>query len=133
MNPQRSFYRKIGYLVAMVPVLLLLHWISAPSTPKTETNEGTSGGFLAQLRDDYKLSEVELGEIDPTSETVKLGGPRPLYQGRPVQDEGRLDRPFGHASAAHEGDAPLRRRVAIPGLEPLLQRFRRVRRLSQTL
>jgi hypothetical protein len=72
MTPRRSFYRKVAYLVAMVPVLLGLHLLSAPATNRGEGAKGGPGGYLAQLRERHELSEAQLGEIDPTSETVKL-------------------------------------------------------------
>ena len=34
--------------------------------------QGSPGGKLAQLRDEYHLSQAQLGEIDPTSVTIKL-------------------------------------------------------------
>ncbi len=37
--------------------------------PATTTKEG---GKLAQLRKEYKLAQVNLGEVDPASETIKL-------------------------------------------------------------
>lgn len=66
-----SFRRKIVYVVLMVVLLVPLYLISRPST---RNNEGqmSAGGTLAQMRTKYGLSQAELGEIDPTSETMKL-------------------------------------------------------------
>ena len=67
MNPQRrSFIRKIVYISAVAALLLPLSWLSRPAT----TTE--AGGKLAELRQQYGLSQASLGEIDPTSETIKL-------------------------------------------------------------
>ena len=72
MTARRSFYRKIAYLVAMVPLIMILRWVSAPATGSAKGAKGEPGGILARMRDDHDLSEAELGEIDPTSETIKL-------------------------------------------------------------
>ena len=72
MNPRRSFFRKIAYLVAIALLLVPLFWLSQPATTGAKGTKGSPGGQLAQLRDAYGLSEAKLGEIDPTSETIKL-------------------------------------------------------------
>lgn len=69
---RRSFYRKIIYLVALVPLLMLLHALGKPATSSVKGAKGSPGGKLAQLRTQYDLSEAQLGEIDPTSVTIKL-------------------------------------------------------------
>ena len=67
MNPRRrSFIRKIVYITTVALLLLPLSWLSRPAT----TKEG--GGKLAELREQYGLSQASLGEIDPASETIKL-------------------------------------------------------------
>jgi len=79
MNPQRSFVRKIVYLVALVGLLLVLSWLGQPSTGDAggeRGEEGISGLLrvpnLADLRNRYHLSETQLGEIDPAGSTIKL-------------------------------------------------------------
>ena len=72
MNPRRSFARKVGYLVAIAVLLVPLFWLSQPATRDTKEAKGSPGGVLAQMRDKYELSESQLGEIDPASETIKL-------------------------------------------------------------
>ena len=72
MSPrEKSFRRKIIYLVAIVVLLVPLFWLGHPATSDSEE---ASGGILAQLRADpeYRLSQKHLGQIDATSETVKL-------------------------------------------------------------
>lgn len=72
MSPQRRLVRKIIYLVAMAVLLMVLAWLGQPATIGEGTEKGTGGGVLARLREEHNLSEAQLGEIDPTSETMKL-------------------------------------------------------------
>lgn len=73
MNAQNSsFYRKVGYLVAMALLLVPLSWLSQPATSAAVEEGGSEGGKLAQLRTENGLSQANLGEIDPTSEALKL-------------------------------------------------------------
>ncbi len=66
MNRRRSLWHKVGYACAIVVLLLPLSYLSQPRTTESE------GGKLAQMRDEYGLSQADLGEIDPTSEALKL-------------------------------------------------------------
>ncbi len=66
MSDRTSFYRKIAYGIAIVALCFVLGWLSAPATTRSE------GGQLAQLRREYKISQVDIGQIDPASETIKL-------------------------------------------------------------
>jgi hypothetical protein len=60
----------LWYLVAIAVLLFPLGWLSAPAFV---TEQGMNqGGKLAQLRDEYRLGQANLGEIDPASETMKL-------------------------------------------------------------
>ncbi len=74
MNRNASFTRKIIYIVAIAILMLPLAALSQPSTEGTKgSSEGKSaGGTLSTLRVKYGLSQAELGEIDPASETMKL-------------------------------------------------------------
>ncbi|NLY02461.1 MAG: hypothetical protein GXY83_40795 [Rhodopirellula sp.] len=72
MNPRRTFVRKIVYLVAIALLLVPLFWLSQPATTSAPGAQGGPGGKLAQLREANGLSESQLGDIDPTSETLKL-------------------------------------------------------------
>ncbi len=72
MNPRSSFYRKVVYGVVIILLLLPLFWLSSPATSATSSSAASPGGKLSQLRDKYNLSQAQLGEIDPTSVTVKL-------------------------------------------------------------
>ena len=66
MNPRTAFVRKIVYLLMIGVLLGLLYWLGHPSTAETP------GGVLARKRVEYKISQTQLGQIDPTSETIKL-------------------------------------------------------------
>ncbi|OYP38387.1 IRE (iron responsive element) [Rhodopirellula sp. MGV] len=67
MNQSTAFRRKIIYLVILVATLVPLYLLGRPS-------DGTpdSGGQLALMRQKYGISESDLGEISPASETMKL-------------------------------------------------------------
>lgn len=66
MNERRTFWWKVGYIVAIAVLIIPLHWLSLPAT------RDSVGGQLAQLRTKYGLAEANLGEIDASAETVKL-------------------------------------------------------------
>ena len=67
MNQSTAFRRKIIYLVILVATLVPLYALGQPS-------DGTkdSGGQLASMRQEFGISESDLGEISPASETMKL-------------------------------------------------------------
>jgi hypothetical protein len=67
-----SFVRKVIYLVGIAVLLLPIAALSQPATAGRGDAEPSAGGKLAQLRAEYRLSQAELGEIDPASETMKL-------------------------------------------------------------
>ncbi len=67
-----SFVRKVIYLVGIAVLLLPIAALSQPATAGRGQTERSAGGKLAQLRSEYRLSQAELGDIDPASETMKL-------------------------------------------------------------
>jgi hypothetical protein len=71
MTEHRSFYRKLGYMIAIAILWFPIYEISHPASIDAEGNHST-GGKLAQLRDANQLSDAALGEIDPTSQTAEL-------------------------------------------------------------
>ena len=71
MRGRQQFVRKIVYLAVLAGLLLPLSWLSQPASVEVG-GARQPGGKLAQLRDDYSLSQARLGEIDPVSETMKL-------------------------------------------------------------
>ena len=68
MNKNQSFQRKIFYGVGMIVLLIAISLISRPAT----SDENNPGGWLAQQRKDYRISEAELGKVDPASEAMRL-------------------------------------------------------------
>jgi hypothetical protein len=72
MSSRRSFVRKIVYLSVIALLLLAMFQLSRPATSAGKGVQGNPGGTLAQLRNKYHLSQAQLGEIDPTSVTIKL-------------------------------------------------------------
>ncbi len=72
MNPKSSFQHKIYYLVAIAVLLAILSFLGRPATRAGKDGQGSPGGILAQARQENHLSQSQLGEIDPTSETIKL-------------------------------------------------------------
>lgn len=62
-----SFVRKVVYIIVIAVLLIPLSMITRPSVKNQ--NEG---GVLARLRVEHNLSQAELSEIDPASETMKL-------------------------------------------------------------
>lgn len=66
MSERSSFIRKVIYGVLIALLLFPLALLSAPAT-RTD-----AGGKLARLRTEYRISQADLGEVDPASETIKL-------------------------------------------------------------
>ncbi len=66
MSENRSFYRKVAYLVALAVLMFPISWLGAPATFEEE------GGKLAQMRVEHGLGQAEIGEIDPASATMRL-------------------------------------------------------------
>lgn len=69
-----SFLRKIYYLLGMIPLVILLYTLGRPATKGGLTNHPDPGGIITQIREDEKsgMSQSSIGDLDPTSETVKL-------------------------------------------------------------
>lgn len=68
-----SFRRKVIYLGLIALLLIPLYVVGHPAVGTDPTDPQSSpGGRLSQLRSEYDLSPAELGEIDPTSESMKL-------------------------------------------------------------
>ena len=58
-----------GTLLALVGIAVLLVPLSALSQP---ADSASKGGKLAKLREQYGLSQANLGEVDPASESMRL-------------------------------------------------------------
>ena len=63
----RSFVRKVIYIVIIAVLLIPLAMISRPEVVGQD-----EGGILSKMRRDKKLTQAELTKIDPASETMKL-------------------------------------------------------------
>jgi hypothetical protein len=73
MTQHASLIRKVVYIGLMAVLLIPLSLLSQPSVINpTDASKNSAGGVLAQQRTKYRLAESEIGEIDPTSETMKL-------------------------------------------------------------
>jgi len=66
MSQSISFWRKVIYVAAIALLLFPLFYIGRPAS-----HDG-GGGVLAQLSREHGLSQANLGEIDPASESMKL-------------------------------------------------------------
>jgi hypothetical protein len=78
MTERTSSYHKLAYLGAIIVLAYPIVWLSRPARIAKESSQSirgaklTGGGKLAQLREQYNLAQVNLGEVDPASETIKL-------------------------------------------------------------
>jgi hypothetical protein len=61
---------KLIYLALAAALLLPLVWLGQPASRTADKLH--PGGILAQQRQQYRLSQANLGKIDPASETIKL-------------------------------------------------------------
>jgi hypothetical protein len=66
MSERKTLVRKLIYGAVMVVLFVPLSMMSQPATKESP------GGMLARLRKTHKLSQAELGDIDPSSATMKL-------------------------------------------------------------
>jgi hypothetical protein len=71
MIASASFRRKVIYGCLIAALLFPLYLLSRPSVRESD-GRLTKGGLLAQLRSEHELSQADLGEIDPASESMKL-------------------------------------------------------------
>ena len=67
MNRSSVFGRKIVYMVILLGMLVPLYLLGQPSS-----GGGDAGGRLTEMRVKYNMAESNLGEISPSSETMKL-------------------------------------------------------------
>lgn len=75
MTHSSSFVRKVAYIVAMAVLLIPIAAMSLPAVVRRDPQnrpDRQPGGILAEMRHDAGLSQAQLGEIDPASETMKL-------------------------------------------------------------
>ncbi len=66
MNRRRTFRRKIVYLGLIALLFIPISRLSSPATTRD------AGGLLAQMRKQDRLSQAQLGKIDPASASMSL-------------------------------------------------------------
>ena len=72
MNNRSRFYRKMLYLFGFLALLVPIAMLSSPGVLNDQGQLVGRPGKLAQIRHEAKLSQADLGEIDPAGETMKL-------------------------------------------------------------
>ncbi|MEL7499419.1 MAG: hypothetical protein AAFN77_17570 [Planctomycetota bacterium] len=68
----KPFVRKIIYIALIAVLVIPLAMISLPETRDPQGEIDKPGGKLAQLREEFNLSQAKMSDIDPASETMKL-------------------------------------------------------------
>ena len=63
---KKNFQRKVIYISVMALLLVPLSYLSRPASTED------SGGLLAVMRDEHRLSPAQLGEIDPAGASMNL-------------------------------------------------------------
>ncbi len=66
MNRRNSFRNKLIYIGGIALLIIPMWLLGSPKTPTYK------GGELARLQEEFGLSQANLGDIDPASETMKL-------------------------------------------------------------
>lgn len=69
---RNTFLRRVAYLICIAALLLPLSYLAQPSAAGKAGAGGSGGGVLSQMRAENHLSQTNLGELDPASETIKL-------------------------------------------------------------
>src|SRR5271157_1566733 len=72
MTSHNTFIRKLVYLALIGILLIPLYVLSHPASEGTKGEPAKPGGVLAEYRKKHNLSPAQLGQIDPTSVTIKL-------------------------------------------------------------
>lgn len=72
MSGQSSFRRKVAYLIGIAVLMVPIALLGQPSTRGSADQPGSTGGVLSQWRNEEGLSQANLGELDPTTEALKL-------------------------------------------------------------
>ncbi|MBQ2850602.1 MAG: IRE (iron responsive element), partial [Thermoguttaceae bacterium] len=66
MTQQKLFYRKVFYIALIAVLIFPLYMLGNPA------RRDGGGGLLADRRNELRLSEANLGEIDPAGSAMKL-------------------------------------------------------------
>lgn len=68
---QKIFARKVTYFLIIIVMVIPITILGRPATRRTG-QVSDPGGYLAQERARHEIVQASLGEIDPTSETIRL-------------------------------------------------------------
>ncbi|MDZ4820945.1 MAG: hypothetical protein SGJ20_18415 [Planctomycetota bacterium] len=71
MSERKTLIRKVIYIAIILVLLIPLSFLSSPAARQTDGTV-TDGGILAAARKKHRLSQAELGDIDPSSATMRL-------------------------------------------------------------
>jgi hypothetical protein len=77
MNSKSNFIKKVVYLLVISLLLAPLFLVGRPAiterdnAPANSARKPNPGGVLSQLRTQYKISESNLGEVNPAGETIQ--------------------------------------------------------------
>ena len=139
MNRRRSLWHKVGYACAIVVLLLPLSYLSQPQT--TESPRGQAGrqagpatstapepGRPGRNRSDQRSASSWSRWACAASAANIMWQKANEY--KKTEDWMAL---LGGPGADHPPAAQLHQRLAVPGLEPVVQHLGRVRRLSRPL
>ena len=136
-----AFQRKVLYLGIMALLMIPLYMIGHPAAGDPMSNKSLPGGKLAKLRTLHDLSQAQLGEIDPASESMKLAtlGLRGVAANIlwTKANEYKKKRELGEDDCRGQPNgqtaAQLRYRLGVSVAQSLVQHLRRTRRLPFSL
>ncbi len=72
MSQNKNFITKVIYIAIIAVLLIPLSFLGRPTTKDSSGSVKDRGGMIAQVRDDHRLSQARLGDVDPASESMKL-------------------------------------------------------------
>ncbi|MDO4571246.1 MAG: hypothetical protein Q4D38_12745 [Planctomycetia bacterium] len=74
LHKSRSFRNKIIYTLCIIFLMIPMFLLSQPSSGRGSGGEhGSPGGLLERLRSEDKINVEDVGEVNMTAETVRLG------------------------------------------------------------
>ena len=128
MSENKSFYRKIVYVVLLAILLFPISYLGAPATVDDD------GGKLALVRQEAELGQSNLGAIDPASETIRMAtlGLRGIAvsmlwnKANDYKKTRRLDQFSGHSRATRQAATLFYLILEVSGVESGIQRVGRV-------
>ena len=79
MSQQRAFRRKVIYLVIMMPLVLLLLWLSQPPAPGSQAPMKEDSGWTGRITGPYRASKVPSNDLSNTTRIEALMRAGNLY------------------------------------------------------